>query len=120
MLSRATELDGLLISRLCTRAELGRGPPQFLLDELERVRGVEEASLRNLEAYIRRVWPEALGDLWSILSTISDEYMLQDSTPVVSASPKHTSPGQHQPQHKGAHQAVTDEPFHTSNHAAPP
>ena len=40
MLSRATELDGLLISRLCTREELGRGPPQFLLDELERLRFV--------------------------------------------------------------------------------
>ena len=149
MLSRATELDGLLISRLCTRAELGRGPPQFLLDELERLRGVEEASLRNLEAYIRRVWPAAPADLLCILSTLSDEYMWQDTSrtvqlpatpsaaasptlskvasgcedreaPVVSSSRKHTSPGQHSAAaQRCSPGGVGTNPCRGRNHATP-
>ena len=91
MLSRATELDGLLIARLCTRDELGSGPPQFLLDEIKRLQGVEEASLKTLESYIRRVWPDAPADLLSILSTLSDEYTLQDTSAVHIPDPTSTA-----------------------------
>ena len=42
MLSRATSLEGLLISRLCTRAELEAGAPEFLRTEIQRLQSLEE------------------------------------------------------------------------------
>ena len=92
MLSRATDLEGLLIARLCTRDELARGPPQFLLDEIKRLQSIEDKSLKTLEAYIRRVWPDAPEDLLALLSTLSDEYTFQDTSSVHIPEPKSTKP----------------------------
>ena len=35
--SRARSFDGLLFLRLCSRADLERGAPQYLLDEMDRL-----------------------------------------------------------------------------------
>ena len=52
MLSRATSLDGLLILRPAKREELETRPPQYLLDELERLAALETSSMPELLDYI--------------------------------------------------------------------
>ena len=54
MLSRATSLDGLLISRLCNKKDLEQGPPQFLIDEVDRLGALETHSQDALQAYLSR------------------------------------------------------------------
>ena len=48
MLSRAKSLSGLLILRPATRQELCNRPPQYLLDELDRLSRLEKNSFREL------------------------------------------------------------------------
>ena len=50
MLSRATSLDGLLILRLVTRAQLTVGAPQYLKDEIDRLLQLEKQSIQQLRA----------------------------------------------------------------------
>ena len=52
MLSRAKSLDGFLVLRPASRTELQARPPQYLLDELDRQRRLESASLDELLKYI--------------------------------------------------------------------
>ena len=52
MLSRAKSLEGFLISRPATRAELSARPPQYLLDEIARLERLEETSLHERFDYI--------------------------------------------------------------------
>ena len=52
MLSRARSLEGFLVLRAATREELSARPPQYLLDELERLEKLEAESLPELVAYI--------------------------------------------------------------------
>ena len=44
MISRARSLDGLLILRPATRVELDHRPPQYLLDEIDRLLRLEHIS----------------------------------------------------------------------------
>lgn len=48
MLSRATSLDGILLLRNAERHELERGPPTYLIQELDRLRGLEADCLQHL------------------------------------------------------------------------
>lgn len=52
MLSRATSADGFLILRPATRKELSARPPQYLIDEIDRLLRQEAASLPKLLDYI--------------------------------------------------------------------
>jgi len=52
MISRARSIDGLLVLRPATREELSARPPQYLLDELERLASLEATSHEDLLAYI--------------------------------------------------------------------
>ena len=52
MLSRARSLEGFLVLRPATRAELSARPPQYLVDELERLQRLENTSLHELVDYI--------------------------------------------------------------------
>ena len=52
MLSRAKSIEGLLVLRPATRSELSSQPPQNLLDELERLQGLEEQTLDELVRYL--------------------------------------------------------------------
>ena len=55
MLSRARSLDGLLVLRPASREELSGTPPQYLLDELQRLEEIEGNCLSELRAYIRKL-----------------------------------------------------------------
>ena len=48
MLSRSKSLDGFLVLRPATRSELSARPPQYLLDEIERLEKLELASHEEL------------------------------------------------------------------------
>eukprot|EP00973_Karenia_brevis_P042554 5892242-Karenia_brevis.AAC.1 len=48
VLSRARSLEGFLVLRPATRTELSARPPQYLLDELDRLLQLEEKSLIEL------------------------------------------------------------------------
>ena len=48
MLSRPRTLEGLLVLRPATRLELERAPPAYLLKELDRLEGLENASFEEL------------------------------------------------------------------------
>ena len=52
MLSRAKSIEGLLVLRPATRDQLSKKPPQFLLDELNRLEQIEKASLQELIDYL--------------------------------------------------------------------
>ena len=73
MLSRARTLEGLLILRPARREDLSARPPQYLLDELERLEKVEAASLEELRDYIRSLPTQ-------IPPVVSD--LLQDDAPL--------------------------------------
>ena len=45
-------MDGFLVLRPATRQELSAKPPQYLLDELDRLMHMEEKSLSELVEYI--------------------------------------------------------------------
>ena len=53
MLSRAESLEGLLITRLCDRALLDKGPPRYLVEEVERLRNLERQSHSALQQYLQ-------------------------------------------------------------------
>ncbi len=55
MLSRARSIEGFLVLRPATRAELSARPPQYLLDELARLERLEDASLPELLEYIENL-----------------------------------------------------------------
>ena len=53
MLSRATDLDGLLIMRLPQRSDLVTGAPAYLVEEMDSLRRLERASLTRLRGHIK-------------------------------------------------------------------
>ena len=52
MLSRAKSVEGFLVLRPATRNELSARPPQYLLDELDRLLQLETSSFQELVDYI--------------------------------------------------------------------
>ena len=68
MISRAKSLDGLLITRLCERAALERGAPQYLLDEVDRLLGLERQSNSALKAYLQKVLTTLPLDILALFS----------------------------------------------------
>ena len=69
MLSRATSLEGLLVLRPATRAELSAGGPPWLLAELDRLEQLERESheelVKYLESFPDSVIPRTIKDLLS-------------------------------------------------------
>jgi hypothetical protein len=61
MLSRATDLNGFLVLRAATRKELESRPPQYLLDEIQRLLDLEAQSLPELLDYIANLPTELSG-----------------------------------------------------------
>ena len=55
MLSRARSIEGLLLLRPATRVELSAKPPQYLLDELDRLLALEATTLDELIAYMDKL-----------------------------------------------------------------
>ena len=53
ILSRATSLEGFLAIRLPTVADLNARPPQYLLDEIDRLLQLERTTTRDLQQYLR-------------------------------------------------------------------
>ena len=53
VISRARSLEGLLLLRLATRAELGKGAPEYLIKELDRLLALEKESTDTLQRYLR-------------------------------------------------------------------
>jgi len=53
ILSRATSLEGFLALRLPTMAELNARPPQYLIDEMDRLLQLEESTTTDLHRYLR-------------------------------------------------------------------
>jgi len=49
ILSRATSLEGFLALRLPTQEELLSRPPQYLLDEIDRLLQLEKSTTKELE-----------------------------------------------------------------------
>ena len=69
MLSRARSLDGLLILRPATRKELDSRPPQYLIDEIDRLLKVETQSHEELVNYILVLptdVPDEILQLWEL------------------------------------------------------
>ena len=64
MISRATSLEGFLVLRPAAKADLDRTPPRYLLDEVDRLLGLEKTCTRRLAKYVRslqgKVPPEVL------------------------------------------------------------
>ena len=52
MLSRARNIEGLLVLRPASRADLSRRPPKFLMDEIERLLQLEVECTNKLHDYI--------------------------------------------------------------------
>ena len=52
MISKARSLGGFLVLRPATRKELSAGLPQYLVDELDRLRRLEKESHKDLVKYI--------------------------------------------------------------------
>ena len=48
IISRADDLNGLLLLRNTTRAALEKGPPQYLLQEIDRLLALERKSTHAL------------------------------------------------------------------------
>lgn len=68
MISRAKSLDGLLITRLCEKAELERGAPQYLVDEVDRLLTLELQSQSALKAYLQKVLTKLPSDILALFS----------------------------------------------------
>ena len=67
MLSRAKTLDGLLFLRLAQRVDLTRGAPQYLIDEIDRLLLLEQASVSRLKDFVETLKcqvPQATLDLF--------------------------------------------------------
>ena len=68
ILSRATSLEGFLALRLPTPAELNARPPQYLLDEINRLLQLEKTTTKELHRYLQDLAcpvPQAVLDLFA-------------------------------------------------------
>ena len=65
MLSRVYSLDGLLILRLATRAQLSGGAPQYVLDAIDRLLHLERQTQKLMATHLNQfagvLPPEVLG-----------------------------------------------------------
>jgi len=73
MLSRCTELSGILIWRMCARGDFDGGPPKNLQTELDRLSGCEYETLRNLAAYMETVPHTQAAEYAVMLHELADE-----------------------------------------------
>jgi hypothetical protein len=55
LVSRAETLEGLLLLRLCSREHLNVGPPQYVVDEIKRLKGLECATLERLRRRVTQL-----------------------------------------------------------------
>ena len=88
MLSRARTLEGLLILRPATYAELNRGAPQYLLDEVDRLLKLEKASTEDLKEYIENLPCQVPSE---ILELFRDNAESEDCLLYTSPSPRDLS-----------------------------
>ena len=89
MLSRATTLEGILLLRLCDRADLERRPPQYLLDELDRLATLETTSWTSARAALTKYKEHLSTSTWSVLT----QTFAPGSTAEKSPKPKSTITG---------------------------
>ena len=68
MLSRATTLEGVLLLRMCERADLERAPPKFLLDELDRLAKLEQSSWTAVRQALTHYKPHMARKTWEIIA----------------------------------------------------
>ena len=94
-MSRAKSIAGFLVLRLATREELSARPPQYLLDELERLEGLEEKTLEELVRYLELLgvdMPQFIRDYVLAKDGAAQERRLVSEkrmqTPTVAARPK--------------------------------
>lgn len=55
ILSRARNLDGILLLRNATKQDLERGPPKYLVAEIDRLLCLEQTSMKRLQEELRRM-----------------------------------------------------------------
>ena len=55
MLSRPRSLEGLLILRLPLKEDIGRRPPKYLLDEIDRLLALEKQTTSGLRKYLKQL-----------------------------------------------------------------
>jgi hypothetical protein len=68
MMSRARSLEGFLVLRPATRKELSARPPQYLLDEIERMLRLEDRSLAELIQYINDLPTNVPAEIMEVLA----------------------------------------------------
>ena len=73
MLSRAKSLEGFCVLRPATRTELSHKPPQYLIDELDRLSRVENACLQELVDYILQLPIEKPTQVMHVLESSSGD-----------------------------------------------
>jgi len=69
MISRATSIDGLLILRPALRAQLDRKPPQFLLDEIDRLLALERACTQKMLRYLKTLTGKVPPDILELFAS---------------------------------------------------
>ena len=78
MISRATSLGGFLVLRPATRKELSSKPPQYLIDELDRLLRLEDKSYQELIAYIDSLEIEIPSAIQEILDPQAARRQVED------------------------------------------
>ena len=73
MLSRATSLEGLLLLRPPEKDDLNRKPPQYLVDEVDRLLGLEKSCTRRLAKEIRALKGKVPDKILALFSEDAEE-----------------------------------------------
>ena len=80
MISRAQSIDGFLVLRPATRKDLSSRPPQYLLDELDRLLQLERSSHEELQRYLESLpldLPAEIVNLLRVESAMEQEQLVQ-------------------------------------------
>ena len=80
MISRARTLEGLLILRPATFAELNRGAPEYLVKEIDRLLRMEQTSTDDLRKYLEKltcIVPKEVLDLFTVDAVSEEETRIQ-------------------------------------------
>ena len=86
MLSRATSIDGLLVLRPALREELSSPPPEYLIQEIERLQQVEATSTDTLWDHLRVTWQSAGRDVPAVVSQLFSSGIVEQETTRVQAA----------------------------------
>ena len=78
MLSRASGIDNFLVLRPATRDELSSRPPQYLLDELDRLAKAEKTSFEELMAYIDALPLDVPSAIVDLMKPAADEAQVRE------------------------------------------